>query len=276
MTDRVYTRRVAIWDLPAARLWAWAAERFHSSGVRFAVCLGSPAQCTEWLRSGQVELGLLSPLEYARHQEHYELVPGVSISTQSANPAARLFLGRPLDQIQSIALDPRALGEAVIAYVVLLEHYQRKPVFVPLRRPDLEEGLRRADAVLLVGEEALLTRFSGVVLDLGQEWFELTAMPLVWALWAAPTGGLDDPTVRALVELRQWADAHRGEYLRTLEPAPPYRDYWEQVRIDLDPYLQAGLETLLEYCFLHGLLDEFPMLDFYRYSPPDTEPRSAP
>jgi predicted solute-binding protein len=271
VTTGVHTRRLGIWDLPAGRFWAWAAEHFRHPGgaLRFQVRLGSPAECAAWLRGGEVDLALISPLEYARYHEHYELLPQVSVSTRSANPTARLFLGKPLDAIRTIALDPRAVLEAVVAYLVLLEHYQEKPAFVPLRKPDLQEGLHRADAVLLVGEEALLTPYQGVVLDLGQEWFELTTMPMVWGLWAAPPETLDDATVSAFLELARWAESHRSRYVCGLEPFEVYRDYFDQLRIDLDAHLKAGLEDFLEYCFLHGLLEEVPMLDFYRWPPPE-------
>jgi predicted solute-binding protein len=53
--------------------------------------------------------------------------------------------------------------------------------------PSLNSMLAAADAALLIGDSALrvdLDSLNAHVLDLGAEWFDMTGLPMVFAVWA--------------------------------------------------------------------------------------------
>jgi predicted solute-binding protein len=53
--------------------------------------------------------------------------------------------------------------------------------------PNLEAMLAAADAALIIGDAALKidpARLSYPSLDLGEEWWKLTGLPMVFAIWA--------------------------------------------------------------------------------------------
>ena len=58
---------------------------------------------------------------------------------------------------------------------------------------DLDSMLARADAALLIGDAALAVDPAALglpCLDLGEQWFDLTGLPFVFAMWAGPKPGI--------------------------------------------------------------------------------------
>jgi predicted solute-binding protein len=85
----------------------------------------------------------------------------------------------------------------MLARIILAEKYGIEPVFVP-KRPDLASMLSVADAALIIGDPALAldpAELPWHVLDLGEEWFALTGLPMVFAVWAGEQRKLG-PAVR--------------------------------------------------------------------------------
>jgi chorismate dehydratase len=78
----------------------------------------------------------------------------------------------------------------MLARILLAQRYGVEPQFIAMP-PDLPSMLEKADAALIIGDPALHLDPATMpfhVLDLGAEWFEMTGLPMVFAVWAGRKG----------------------------------------------------------------------------------------
>ncbi len=143
-----------------------------------------PAACAETVAKGDAQLGLVPVAEIARQQ--LEVVPGYGIACHGAVRSILLISQKPVREIKSLAADLSSRTSVELARVVLREVYGAEPEFF-VRPPALDSMLAECDAALLIGDPALRIDPYSLkydVLDLGAEWYTLTGLPMVFALWA--------------------------------------------------------------------------------------------
>jgi chorismate dehydratase len=93
----------------------------------------------------------------------------------------------PFGEIGVVAVDVNSRTSVALLGILLARRYGRRPRMVPMA-PDAAAMLERADAALLIGDAALRARPAGLrILDLASAWYEMTALPFVFAVWAART-----------------------------------------------------------------------------------------
>jgi hypothetical protein len=104
------------------------------------------------------------------------------------------------------------------------------------------------------------------VLDLGQEWTDLTLRPMVWGLLAARPGTLNAEIGRRLQDLIAAAstDARFVDAL-SAEGARVYQ-------LTLDGYAHDGLDEFVNHLYYHGTLADLPDLPFLALSPEGEAP----
>lgn len=220
------------------------------------------ASAVALLAAERADVALVPTLTVLRHTELFDVLPPVAVSSWGY-PYARVFLrgdlGRP---IQTLAFDPRAQQEVLLARLILKEHYGQTPGFVPLPAPDLA-ALEAHDAVLLTGPDVPTLTAPGLSFDLGQEWYELSNYPMVWGLFAARHGAGTSEMRRVLRRGVAAAEARRPMWLRSHEmPESLHAFYAEDLRYRLDDLALAGLSELGELLFEQGSLDEVPTVPF--------------
>ena len=244
--------RLAVPDIDAARAlaqqWAEGASPVESwETVPFYAA-------ERLLRAGGADLAFVPTLAVLRDPDAFSVVPGLGLVGHAYAPVYLRVLGR-LDQIRRVGFDPHFAQEALLAQVVLKELYDASPSFVPLQPGDaLPADL---DAVLSVGAEP---PGEGHVLDLGQEWFEMTTRPMVWALLAAHVG-----TVEPEEAIRLRDEAHE------LHPPDELGTTHEIGGVTLAAYAHAGLDEWVNQLFYHRALDDLPAIPFVVIQPPDDE-----
>jgi len=154
-----------------------------------------PALCADRLRSGAVDAGLISSIEYLRIPE-LGLVPGLCISSFKRVRSVLLLSKVPPAEIRSLALDASSRTSVVLAQILLRERYGTQPA-VDEMKPQLPAMLAAHDAALMIGDGAMRATKEGlIVLDLAEEWFAWTGLPFVFALWAVRQ---DAPALPGLV-----------------------------------------------------------------------------
>lgn len=233
----------------------------------FALSYAVPAVCADELRAGQVDLGLIPAIEYARSPEPYYIVPGISLACQGEVLSVRLFGEQDPGRIRRVALDRSSRTSAALLHILLRESYQLEPEFVTAP-PDLDAMLGRADAALLIGDPVFRYR-QHPSLDLGQWWRELTGLPFVFAFWAGRRDALPPHLVKALVRAKRegWsrigeialdhARQHGGE-------AAFYQHYLEHhMHYELGEAELAGLAEFYRLAQRHGQTEAAPPLRFY-------------
>jgi chorismate dehydratase len=187
--------------------------------VRFDV----PARCADLVEAGEVDLGLVPIIEYARHADDYAVVPDVSIASRGAVDSVALFTRQPIERVRTIALDVSSRTSAGLVRLLCARHWRIKPAFVPAA-PDIGAMLDTADAALLIGDPALFLDPASVdaeKIDLGLAWRDLTGLPFVWAVWAGRAGAASPAVCRLLYETRVHGVANVDAIARRERPDDP-------------------------------------------------------
>jgi cyclic dehypoxanthinyl futalosine synthase len=146
-----------------------------------------PARIADLLREGRVDVGLLPVIELQR-LEGLEVLPGLCIASRQRARSVFLASRRPIEQVRRVALDSSSRTSAALLRV-LLAHRRVAGVSFSEHEPRLPDMLRENDAALLIGDAALKADTSGLqVYDLAEEWYRMTGLPFVFAVWAARAG----------------------------------------------------------------------------------------
>lgn len=161
--------------------------RADLSGYEFIT--GEPATLNRMLASGAVDVSSSSSIEYARHQDEYLIIPGISISSTGPVGSILLFSKVRVEKLagRSIAMSSASATSTVLLKILLRKHYRMETRF-ETHHPDLKIMLAENDAALIIGDEALKERIAVkgselYVYDLGEIWNAYAGLPFVYALW---------------------------------------------------------------------------------------------
>lgn len=237
---------------------------------------GPPTRLNGLFLRGELEITPISSIEYARHPDRCLIVPGLSISSDGPVGSILLMSRVPLTELEGkkVCL-PDTSATAVALLKILFQHYYHvDDVHFETTAPDLDRMLARADAGLLIGDEALAAyrrvkedQTPLVVVDLGEAWKSFTGERMVFAVWvirreyalAHPqeTAGF----VAALHRAREIGIEEREAVLdlagqRSGLPRAFVKEYFELVRHDFDADYQRGLLTFYDYAYKTGLTEE--------------------
>jgi chorismate dehydratase len=169
---------------------------------RFTLRYDVPSRCATLLHAGEIDLGMIPSIELAAG--NYRIVSGVAIASEGPVGSVALFSRKPIERIESIALDESSRTSVALLRVLCAERFGIAPAF-RAARPDLEGMLAKSDAALLIGDPALFARHDalGVLkVDLGEEWTAATGLPFVWAFWAGRAGAASPETCEGLEQAR--------------------------------------------------------------------------
>ncbi len=236
-------------------------EGFDCSGYEFIE--GEPALLNRLLVTGEIDVSASSSIEYARNWNEYLIIPGISISS-SGNVGSILFFSKcPIEDLggASIAVTSASATSVVMLKALLRFQYGVEAVFSAVK-PELAYMLKKHDAALLIGDEALKEGknppVEGLyVYDLGRLWHEYARLPFVYALWMVRKDSaerLAELCRRLKEDLPAARDNAEGGYdalaLRAPESAwmgvEPLAAYWKAMSYHLGHEHQKGLMLFLE------------------------------
>jgi chorismate dehydratase len=231
--------------------------------------LDVPSRLADLLAAGDLDVGLIPVVEYFR-AGNYTIVPGVSIASRGPVLSVTLFSRVPWPEIRSVAMDEGSRTSVALTRTLLEKRYGIRP-----RAEQLPLGVAAddmtTDAVLLIGDRAMKACLPGFAhsYDLGQEWFEWTGLPFVYAVWAVREGidlrGVD----RALRQCRDHGLAQVGQIAEReavelgLDAGFCRRYLGNILSFDLGPREIAGLRKFHELACDLGLTPEGVDLEFY-------------
>jgi chorismate dehydratase len=235
------------------------------AACNFTLMTDAPARNALRLREHGLDAVLLSPVDYGRESSTYRVVPGIAVSSQSANGAVTLYFREGLHKITTLAADPALTSEIILAKIILAEEFDVTPKIVPFQGP-LDVMLGKADAALLAGDASL--REANVrrnVVDLVEAWTELAELPFVHYFWCAREEDLTEQDVGALQlareegmalfdEIASEASAHALSSI----PIATLKAHLETFSYDFPEEAQEGLKEFLRYAYYHGVLPDVP------------------
>jgi chorismate dehydratase len=236
----------------------------------FGISYGDIVENAIKLREGEIELGIISSLEYALKKETWQIVPDLCISSPQKIKHVQLFFKKGLKDIRKVAIDKNATNEAILLKIVMREKFLMTPEYTILES-DLENMLSKAEAALIVGDQAL--NYYGAYpnrLDLNDEWMDFTGLPFVYAFWAGREITITTDDLKML-----HASYHLG--INNLEKISKdyaknhqenwtfYHDFFTQnLSYTFSDLEKDGLNEFYNYAFFYGFTEFIPELHFYK------------
>lgn len=216
---------------------------------------GVPTELNQQLLAGEIDLTLVSSVEFLRHRDVLKALPDFSIATLGPVYSVTLFHWETWAELsgRKIALTTDS-ATSVELLKVLLRESGIDAGFVPLA-PDLDTMLGSCDAALLIGDVALREavaqrEVSGkkpFMTDLGSAWYDLTKLPFTFAVWASrkdrPPSELLVAKLRAAREggLGHLAEVARPEAVKLGVSESVVQRYLGNFRYYLEPPDRDGL-----------------------------------
>ena len=155
-------------------------------GLEDQISYATPARLAEMLRRDELDAGLVSVVEPLLN-DRYDILDGVAVASLGEVQSVFLAHRKPLEEAKEVFCDTASLTSVLLLKVLLAER-GLKPEFKPL---ESYAAAKDKDFVLLIGDAALdfaLAPHEHQIFDLGTAWFELTALPFVFAVWALRRG----------------------------------------------------------------------------------------
>jgi predicted solute-binding protein len=150
---------------------------------RFDLSFATPSVCADRLAAGEADIGLVPCAEL--DPQALSWFPETGIACRGAVRSILLISRVEPSRIRTLAADVSSRTSVMLARIILQERYGVAPSLVSMA-PDADRMLAHADAALIIGDPALRIDPSIMprVLDLGAEWWDLTGLPMVFAVWA--------------------------------------------------------------------------------------------
>lgn len=236
------------------------------------VVSATAAELNDLLAAGELDLSVISAVEYARDAAAYHLLPDLAISCDGPVHSVALFSRRPVtDLAGATVLRTASSRTSHLLLELLCRHLWRvAPHFVTARAEANDLAALASlphDAVLVIGDAALHLRASGlypVCVDLGEAWKTWTGLPFVFAVWAARrnTDRRDALTWHGhLLESRRWGVGHLDliadeAAARSGIPRPVCRAYLGDLDYQLSYRHLAGLTEFFGRLAADGLVPD--------------------
>jgi hypothetical protein len=191
---------------------------------------------------------MIPTVDALTQEEAFAILPGVALSSWMS-PNARIRLEAGLANApEKVVFAPEFSQEALMARIVLREHYAMEPAFVPDPAPGAQQS------GVIVGADAPPS--SDTVLDLGQEWSELTNYPMVWGVFSVRPGEAKRSMVDLLLDaVGVWERSRESpsEIEQMLSAEPRFR---------LDDIATASLTEFCDLLYFYKVAPEIPAVAF--------------
>lgn len=157
-------------------------------GQYFEFTTMTPRVLGQEAQKGAIDAGALSLVDAIQCAETYEPVGPFGIGLKRPALSVLLFSKKPMSELSGDCAVTDETSTSLRLLQMLLEvRYARAGVkFGRIASPVLFDG--NADALLLIGDEALKAKKAGIkgfpiVTDLGEEWYSWQGTPFIFARW---------------------------------------------------------------------------------------------
>ncbi len=245
----------------------------------FTIVSGVPAYLNRLMAQGELELSVVSSIEYARYPERYLILPDLSISCRGAVRSVLLLSQTPVEQLsgQTILVSSQSHTSVALLRVLLTTHLG---MTVDFRHGSCAEALAEGEppvAMLAIGDEALRLREHPRYpyrWDLGEAWHAWTGLPFVFALWVMQRQALErwngvlEEALDSLLSAREWGRSHLDEICchalkEGILDLPQLQDYYQCLKYDLNRDEMRGVERFYQYLVGLSEISRVPPLQSY-------------
>ncbi|MCB1213179.1 MAG: menaquinone biosynthesis protein [Chlamydiia bacterium] len=213
--------------------------------------LGTPSEVYAKLKSGEVDAAIVSSGALVDAPSAIRPLGHIGIAAKGSVQSVCLFSERSPELLHhpTFAL-PTASGTSSLLLKVLCHSFWGiEPHFISYSQE--EGGETTCDGKLLIGDPCMrfAQQYSGITIDLAEEWKRQTALPFVFAQLAINTAnGVDPDKVIALFsETLKWSENHLDEIEKEAAEKLPFLN-----RQQISNYMN-GLSYRLDSGFEEGL-----------------------
>jgi chorismate dehydratase len=180
---------------------------------------GPPTGLNRRMAAGELDVSVVSAVEYARDASRYLLLPDLAISCDGPVRSVLLLARHPAEELggSRVIVSSSSMTSVELLRLLFEQVWGCAPEFVP-GEAELSDvrGIDREphDARLVIGDAALFLSESArypFVYDLGEEWKRWTGLPFVFAVWVAQRRTPVDEALRVhagLIASRNWGLEH--------------------------------------------------------------------
>ncbi|SDH07748.1 futalosine synthase [Alteribacillus persepolensis] len=163
-------------------------DHLQSKGCTFIPKV--PAGLNEAMKAGKIDVGGISSFAFGKSHDHYQLMPGLSVSSYGSVGSIFLFSHRPIESLEGadIALTSSSATSVHLLKVMLAEFYNLNSIKYTTMAPNPHEMKNNFDAFLLIGDDAIHASWENPssmhCYDLGEMWYRHTGLPMTYAVFA--------------------------------------------------------------------------------------------
>ncbi len=154
-------------------------------GIEDEVIKLPPRTLAKLLKEDRLDVAL-APSAILFDKKNYKVVPDISISSRGEIKSIVLFYRNKIEEIKKVAVDLETMSSFILLKLILRKKYKIDPKYY--RSPKIQLKESPYDAQLLIGDKAMTYDSQCSKLDLGREWFDLTQLPFIFALWVVRRG----------------------------------------------------------------------------------------
>lgn len=245
----------------------------------FHIVSGTPAYLNQLMARGDLDLSVVSSIEYARHQERYYVLPDLSISCRGVVKSVLLLSQIPVPELAEKEILVSAQSHTSIALLKVLFSVHLG-LNITCKSGNCTEALTREEsptAFLAIGDEALRLRKHDLYpyrWDLGEAWHSWTGFPFVFALWVIQRKAIEKwngslkTAVETLLAAKQWGADHRRLICeeaakKGLLSCAELQEYYHCLDFNLDNNQQNGLKFFYEHLAKVGEITGAPRLEIF-------------
>lgn len=223
-------------------------------GLEDEIVFATPSELARMLQRDELDAALVSVTEVL-FNDRYDVLDGIAIASLGEVKSVLLAHRKPIEEAREIFCDTASLTSVNLLRVLLAER-GLKPEFKPLASYDFTS---LPDYALLIGDPALdflLSPHEHEIFDLGAAWFEMTALPFVYAVWALRRGVENSALRRQLTEAREFGLDTLDHIIRSrTEYTEDFRkDYFGwHIHYHLGSDEKRGLAKFIELLRKHNL-----------------------
>lgn len=239
---------------------------------------GTPVELARLLREGALDIAPLSAIEYLRDAGRHLLLPDLAIGACGPVRSVRLVGCAAPEDLRGPVEMTDASATSHVLLKILLEELWSADVECTIGPADFPAVLDRAEAALLIGDDALRLDAGcppGLkMIDLSEAWHRLTGLPMVFAVWAVRReyAHKHPQAVARVAEglnaSLAWSFDNLPEVVAAASTAglpdtPGYlTGYLEGLDYGLGRHARAGLAAFAARAHAHGRLARVPELEF--------------
>lgn len=240
---------------------------------------GPPAVLNKKYLEGEIIVTPISSIEYARNPENSLILPDLSISAYNKVESILFFSKIPIEELSQskVALTNSSATSIVLLKILLKKLFQVEPNY-QVMSPNLTAMMKSADAALLIGDDALNNAQNNqgfYLYDLGELWFQLTGLPMVYALWVINKKfvhnnfQMADEIKRSFLAAKKWQSTNNKLLFMSACDIYDYspeviENYFATIKYDLSAPYEQGLRKFYDYARELGEVSDNVELDFWR------------